>query len=198
MPCATLTRMRQVEAIEGERQADSRLLALGLVGMLAVTAAVSACTSNTSATPKPTRNTVVTGPPAEGCIAIETDKLSISPDGTTYAIRLIGRWGTGTFPTGERLTITRQSPYPHGPSHIEQTPNVPPLPDGALPEPLLYEFPASETVTHYLVQGVISMRHGSRESSPVTTYCKTEVDVPATYDQQANDGAVTVALNLSP
>lgn len=172
----------------------SSAAAIGLAGALALT--LAACTSSTTAPPRPHRITASTpAPPAEGCVEIvAAEEGPPTPDGTPYAITLVGSWGTSTKPTGEQLTITELSPNPGKP---EKQPLVHTAADGALPEPLLYDFAPMEVAARYAVLGTIFLAHGSH-TVPVTADCLTHVTVASTPYQQANGGNVPVSNNNGP
>jgi hypothetical protein len=182
--------MRNRETSIGEVSGRRRAAVIGLAGAAALT--LAACTSGSTSAKAPVPRATATAPPAEGCIGITAADYGRPPiEGTTYAFTLIGRWGAGTRPIGEQLTITVETSA--GPGAPDTQPLVPAKPDGSLPEPLTYEFPAAEAVTKYAVQGTIVLAHGARTFSPVTPFCKTDVTVPAApYQQAPEEGTVTV------
>lgn len=181
--------MRQHEASVGEHNGRRKFLAAGIAGALALT--LAACTSGSSAAKTPAHRTVATAPPAEGCIAITATDQGRPPDaGSVYAFTLVGRWNAGTQPVSEQLIITAEPP--NGSGTVASQPEVPATPDGALPEPLSYQFPAAMVAVRYAVQGEITLAHGSRRFTPVTPFCETTITVAAAPYQDAPEGTVTV------
>jgi hypothetical protein len=181
--------MRHRETSTGEHSGRRRLLAAGVAGMLALT--LAACTSGASSAKAPARRTVAAAPPAEGCIAITATDQGRPPDeGSVYAFTLIGRWNAGTQPVSEQLIITAEPP--NGSGTVETQPAVSASPDGALPEPLSYQFQAAMVAVKYAVQGTITLTHGPHKFTPVTPYCETTITVAAAPYQDAPEGTVTV------